>query len=80
MGGEDGLVGRDEELPKLRRFLDGAIGGSGGLLLVSGEAGVGKTTLVERALADRPMVALRGGGAEEATAPYGPVVEALRAY
>jgi DNA-binding CsgD family transcriptional regulator len=78
--GEDGLVGRQEELAQLRRFLGAAVSGTGGLLLVAGEAGVGKTALVDHALADRPMAALRGGGGEEATAPYGPVVEALRAY
>jgi DNA-binding CsgD family transcriptional regulator/tetratricopeptide (TPR) repeat protein len=78
--GENGLVGRQEELGELRRFLGTTAGGSGGLLLVAGEAGVGKTALVEHALADGPAAVLHGAGSEEATAPYGPVVETLRAH
>jgi predicted ATPase len=76
----DGLVGRREELAQLDDFLRATSDGGGGLLLVSGEAGVGKTALVERSLADGTMPALRSAASEEATAPYGPVVAALRAY
>ena len=80
MEGEGRLVGREEELAALGQFLGDAASGSGGLLLVAGEAGVGKTALVEDGVAEAKTAALRGAGSEEATAPYGPVVEALRAY
>jgi len=45
------IVGRDEQLAELRRFLTG--GGDGpAALLLEGEAGIGKTTLWEAALGD----------------------------
>lgn len=41
------LVGRDLESAMLARALDRGLAGRSGLVLVSGEAGIGKTTLVE---------------------------------
>ena len=41
------LVGRDDELGELRCGLGEAIEGRGGLFLLAGEAGIGKTRLVE---------------------------------
>lgn len=41
------FVGRRRELSAARVALAAALGGDGGLLLVSGEAGIGKTRLVE---------------------------------
>jgi DNA-binding SARP family transcriptional activator/tetratricopeptide (TPR) repeat protein len=76
------LVGREEELAFLGRCWQGAEAGHGGLVLVSGEAGVGKTRLME-GLAEH----LRWQGARvlwgrsyefERALPYQPVAEALR--
>ncbi len=77
------LVGREAELATLEARYQAAIDGRGGLLLVRGEAGVGKTRLVE-AFADR----LRWQGVRvlwgrcyefERLLPYQPVGEALKA-
>jgi len=44
------IVGRDRELRALLSALDAAKGGVGGLLAVTGEPGIGKTTIVDRFL------------------------------
>src|SRR5207244_7288342 len=41
------LVGRDRELATLRERLAAALAGTGGLTLIGGEAGIGKTALAE---------------------------------
>jgi MoxR-like ATPase len=41
------LVGRERELSELRTALDGAVEGRGRLVLLAGEAGIGKTRLVQ---------------------------------
>ena len=44
-----GLVGRDEELGRLLALLEGTRGGVAGALVISGEAGIGKTALLRAA-------------------------------
>ena len=44
-----GPVGRDDVLAELRRVVDEAVGGRGHLLLLAGEAGIGKTTMLTAA-------------------------------
>jgi DNA-binding CsgD family transcriptional regulator len=44
------LIGRDAELARVRELLEGARAGRSSTLLVAGPAGVGKTSLVRRAL------------------------------
>jgi DNA-binding CsgD family transcriptional regulator/tetratricopeptide (TPR) repeat protein len=44
------LIGREREREALDRLLDGVRGGRGGVLVVHGEAGVGKTALLEYAV------------------------------
>ncbi|HEY4611132.1 MAG TPA: AAA family ATPase, partial [Ilumatobacteraceae bacterium] len=47
MGGTSPLLEREEQLTRLRAAVDQARGGSGRLMLVTGEAGVGKTALIQ---------------------------------
>lgn len=76
------LVGRDAELSVLRDALADARAGRGGLVLVSGAAGMGKTALLA-AFADEAAksdaVVLWGSGWESGGAPaYWPWTQALR--
>src|SRR5690606_18506815 len=52
VGSAEGFVGRQMELGRLRARLTAAVGGRGSLVLVAGEAGVGKTALVQQFAAD----------------------------
>jgi DNA-binding CsgD family transcriptional regulator len=74
------LLGRDADLSRLAQAVDRARQGSGSMLLLSGEAGVGKTRLAEEAAASSGALVLRGAASSTAVSPYGPVVAALRAY
>jgi tetratricopeptide (TPR) repeat protein len=78
------MVGRDTEITALRRSWSEASLGRGGMVLVSGEPGSGKTRLA-RELIDYACITggivLQGGCYElEASTPYLPFVEALRAW
>ncbi len=74
------LLGRDAQLAELGRAVERARRGTGTLLLLSGEAGVGKTRLADEAGAASGVLVLRGAASPSAVSPYGPVVAALRAY
>jgi DNA-binding CsgD family transcriptional regulator len=78
-GGID-LVGREQERSALRNAIVTAARGDGGILLVAGESGVGKSTLVESVLAEAGRLVLRGATDQRAVRPYAPIVEAFRAY
>ena len=74
------MVGRTAELTLLRQRLGGLRAtGSGGLVLVSGEAGVGKSRLVRElaAGAEHSTVSVLIGRAVPDGEPYRPLVEAL---
>jgi DNA-binding CsgD family transcriptional regulator/tetratricopeptide (TPR) repeat protein len=59
------LLGRERERDVLDRLLDGVRGGRGGVLVVDGEAGVGKTALLEYMVeAAREFRIARTSGAE----------------
>lgn len=79
MAGDGPLVGRERELAMLSAAVAAVSDGRGGLLLLAGEAGVGKTRLVDEALAAVSLTVLRGEAAVEGSIPYGPVTAALRA-
>jgi DNA-binding CsgD family transcriptional regulator len=61
------LLERDGELARIDELIGAAAGGSGGLLLIAGPAGIGKTSLLEacgESAARLGMVVLRGRGDE----------------
>ncbi len=76
------LVGREQEMAFLHQRWQGTQAGHGGLVLISGEAGVGKTRLVEEyanRLRWQGIRVLWGRCYEfERALPYQPVAEALR--
>ena len=72
MGGEGPLLGRDPEQQQVHRLIANARNGRGGALLLVGEPGIGKTTLL-RATTGAPagFQVLRADGHEaESTMPY----------
>ncbi len=79
------FVGREQELRQLQQAWDGALSGQGGLQMVVGEPGIGKTSLWEQLAT---YVSVRGGRAlvghsyEEGSLslPYLPFIEAIRSY
>ena len=78
------IYGRDRERAQLRELLDDAIAGHGSLVLISGEAGIGKTTLVDDLIHEaeqRNCLVLTGGCYDlTTTPPYWPWAEVIRGY
>src|SRR5262245_66432411 len=77
------FVGRTAELARLRAALTEAASGRPATVVVAGEAGVGKTRLVNELTAQAPefgAVTLAGGCLDVADGvlAYAPIVEALR--
>jgi DNA-binding CsgD family transcriptional regulator/tetratricopeptide (TPR) repeat protein len=81
--GEQRVVGRDTELVALSAALESASVGPGGLVLIEGEPGIGKTWLLEELAKEataRGFVALYGRASEiEGAPPYRPWQDVLRA-
>ena len=75
-----GLIGRQPERERLEHALEQARLGHGSVVLLSGEAGVGKTRLAADLAAASDAVLLRGAPTHGGAAPYSPVVAALRSY
>ena len=79
---ETPLIGREAEMAQLRDALDRASAGRGGLLAVLGEAGIGKSRLVEELIAHaerRDARVLLGRAYEsDQILLFGPLVDALR--
>ena len=79
-----GVIGRVTEAASLAdAFKRVAAGGGREIVLVSGEAGIGKTTLAAqgaRAAFEAGAVVLLGRCDEDLGAPYGPFVEAISHY
>jgi DNA-binding CsgD family transcriptional regulator len=74
------LVGRDAETAAIERLIAAAREGRSGVLVVRGEAGIGKSSLLEHALTHADgFTVLRGVGIEsEAELPYAALHQILR--
>jgi len=73
------LVARNAELATLTSVIDAVPGGRGGAALITGEAGIGKTRLLQEARREadlRDLLVLKGRAAESGGA-YRPLVEAF---
>ena len=76
------FVGRERELGAIASAISSALDGNGSCLLVSGEPGIGKTRLVEEAMAKARatgFLVLRGSCSAEGNTPYEPFAKALGA-
>lgn len=82
--GRGAIVGRDAELDRVRGALDAARGGTTTVLLVVGEAGMGKSSLLDAALAtgtgtENDVVLSASGDEAESDLDYG-IIEQLRRW
>lgn len=73
------FIGRDREQEEFRRWMTEACAGNGGVVLLGGEAGVGKSTLLRTSLLDgSPLLTVVGHCQGESETPtYGPWLEAV---
>ena len=78
------LVGREKEINQLMKQLDIVLTGKGTVLFISGEAGVGKTRLVNEFLnivkENQNIRIFTGWCLSEAAIPYFPFIEAFNQY
>ena len=78
------FVGRTREQQELRTVLAAALGGHGAIALISGEAGIGKTTLAEAVCREAEgqggLVLVGRCDDLAATPPYGPWIELFAHY
>lgn len=74
------LIGRAQEQMALAHAVRRTRGGQGSVLLISGEAGIGKTHLLETVLLAENLPLLRGSSQQMRTAaPFSPIAALLRA-
>jgi DNA-binding CsgD family transcriptional regulator len=74
------FLGRASELDSLRQAYELVLAGEPGLAVVVGDAGVGKSRLVQEFCATVDATVLQGGCVDlgVGTLPYGPIIEAFR--
>lgn len=77
----DAVVGREQELKLALQLVKGVVGGKSGVLLIEGEAGVGKSRLVQQIREDAVALGARvlwgSGHPLERTRPFGVIGEAM---
>jgi ATP/maltotriose-dependent transcriptional regulator MalT len=73
------IVGRDRELAQLRDWGAEAVTGQGRLVLIRGEAGVGKTTLALAAAGGRAWQRIQVAASDSGARAFGLIADVLRA-
>jgi DNA-binding NarL/FixJ family response regulator len=63
----------------LAAFVDSAAGGKGGAVLIAGEAGIGKSVLIDRVLVNAGIAGLRAAASPTGNSPLAPIAMLLRA-
>ncbi|HET8639450.1 MAG TPA: AAA family ATPase [Solirubrobacterales bacterium] len=79
MNAPTSLVGRNAELGRIAAAFTRAREGSGGTILLDGEAGIGKSRLAREA-AESSDGSVLSAAAVDGSPPYGPIAEALRTW
>lgn len=81
-GAADGLVGREVERARLAALVNAAMAGRAGAMLVSGEAGIGKTSLVRAVCEEHPVGVLWAScpPLSSLASPFLPLRSALRTW
>jgi hypothetical protein len=74
------LIGREDQRATLDLAIEAARDGRGGLVLVTGEAGVGKTALVNAVLRESGLTPLVSAPSSASPEPYGPIVALFRTF
>ncbi len=80
MARTSGLIGREHEIGELRAIVSGAKRRRGCLVLIAGEAGIGKTALIEDVVVSRMPIVLRGAARATGAVPFDPLVAAIRSH
>ncbi|HEY7620778.1 MAG TPA: LuxR C-terminal-related transcriptional regulator [Solirubrobacteraceae bacterium] len=71
------LIGREHEREQLQVAVDGARGQRGSIMLLAGEAGVGKTVLARGVLEESGLAVHQGAGLQGGAPAYWPLTAAL---
>jgi predicted ATPase/DNA-binding CsgD family transcriptional regulator len=74
------IIGREREKAELKKFIDSTRNGNGHLVLIAGDAGIGKTLLAEEMLSPSGLSVYNGRSSEGVTPPYGPITAILRDF
>ena len=74
------LIGRNRERDRLLDHMRQAVAGQGAVILVAGEAGIGKTRLMSELAELAGVPVLSGSATHDTTTAYGPLVAALRSH
>ncbi len=80
---EEAFVGREKELEELQKSMEEVLKGRGSAVFISGEAGIGKTTLTRQFMAkavSRGFLVMKGRAYYSTEEPYLPIKEALEGY